>query len=181
MTRKSLTFLFMLTVAAVAAVAVAVADTGGGGLAAARAGTAKFHSLAIAKHHGYGLLKDAAGIACIDMPGMGAMGIHYANNELVGDQGGPAEVTPATPEALVYEPQRNGQLRLVAVEYVVLKSAWDATHVSPPKLFGQEFNFTPAGNRFGLPPFYSLHAWIWKNNPSGTFEMFNPKVTCANA
>jgi hypothetical protein len=181
MNRKALTFLFALVVASVAAVAAAFGGGGGNDLAAARAGTAKYHVLALAKKDGYGLLKDAAGIACIDMPGMGAMGIHYANNDLVGDNGGPATVTPATPEAVIYEPQRNGRLRLVAVEYVVLKSAWDATHASPPRLFGHEFNFTPAGNRFGLPPFYSLHAWIWKHNPAGTFEMFNPNVSCENA
>ena len=46
--------------------------------------------------------------------------------------------------------------------------------------------FHPAGeedqsNRFGLPAFYSLHAWIWKHNPSGTFSMWNPNVSCALA
>lgn len=30
----------------------------------------------------------------------------------------------ATPELLVYQPQENGRLRLVALEYVVLQSAW---------------------------------------------------------
>ena len=85
------------------------------------------------------------------------------------------------PELLLYEPEKNGQLRLVGLEYVVLKSAWDATHSSPPSLFGQQFNFTDAPNRYGLPPFYSLHAWIWKNNPAGMFAMWNPDVSCANA
>ena len=42
---------------------------------------------------GYGLLVDAAGIACIDMPGMGAMGVHYVNGSLVGD----AVLDPLTP------------------------------------------------------------------------------------
>ena len=45
-------------------------------------------------------------------------------------------------------------------------------------LFGHEFNFTDAPNRYGLPPFYSLHAWVWKDNPAGTFEMWNPSVHC---
>lgn len=44
--------------------------------------------------------------------------------------------------------------------------------------FGHEFNFTDAPNRYGLPPFYSLHAWVWKDNPAGTFEMCNPGVNC---
>jgi len=25
---------------------------------------------------------------------------------------------------------------------------------------------------------YELHAWIWKNNPSGVFYEWNPKVSC---
>jgi hypothetical protein len=119
---------------------------------------------------------DAQGIACIDVPGMGAMGIHYVKGDLVGD---PA-VTAASPEALVYEPEANGRLRLVALEYVTLKEAWDATHSSPPTLFGEMFNFTPAGNRYGLPAYYSLHAWIWEHNHHGTFAMWNPSVNCDN-
>ena len=105
------------------------------------------------------------------------MGIHYVNGGLVGD---PA-VDAQKPEALVYEPEQNGRLRLVALEYVVIKSAWDATHSSPPSLFGQTFNLTLSPNRFGLPAFYSLHAWIWKHNPAGMFSPWNPDVTCANA
>ena len=31
------------------------------------------------------------------------------------------------------------------------------------------FDHVPAGNRYDLPPFYALHAWIWKPNPSGLF------------
>ncbi|MBV9326757.1 MAG: hypothetical protein JO352_23605 [Chloroflexi bacterium] len=37
---------------------------------------------------------------------------------------------------------------------------------------------TPADNRYGLPPFYSLHAWIWRDNPAGMFSMWNPDVSC---
>ena len=138
--------------------------------------TLKYHSLATAKAAGYGLLKDKNGVSCIamdDMPAMGAMGVHYVKKALVGD----AVLNAKTPEALVYEPSQ-GKLRLVAVEYVVLKSAWDAHHSGAPRLFGQTFNFTPAGNRFGLPAYYSLHAWLWKYNPSGVFSMWNPTVTC---
>ena len=84
----------------------------------------------------------------------------------------------ASPEALVYEPRRNGHLRLVALEYVVLQDAWDAAHASPPELFGREFELIPAGNRYGLPPFYELHAWLWKFNPRGLFDDWNPRVSC---
>ena len=80
----------------------------------------------------------------------------------------------------MYEVEPNGQLRLGAVEYVVFQSTWDAAHSAPPTLFGQKFMLNPADNRFGLPAFYSLHAWIWKHNPKGTFEMWNPQVKCAS-
>jgi hypothetical protein len=36
----------------------------------------------------------------------------------------------------------------------------------------------PAGNRYGLPDFYELHAWIWKGNPRGVFDDWNPTVSC---
>ena len=71
-------------------------------------------------------------------------------------------------------------MSLVALEYVVIQSVWDGAHSGVPELFGQKFMLTPAGNRFGLPAFYSLHAWIWKHNPKGTFEAWNPQVHCVS-
>ena len=161
-----------------AALAPAVAGAAGGGSSTndATRATARFHNLAIAKRASYGLLKDNKGIACIamdGMPAMGAMGVHYAKGSLVAD----GKLNVAKPEALVYAPE-GGTLRLSALEYVVLKSAWDAHHATAPALFGQRFNFTPAGNRFGLPAYYSLHAWLWKHNPAGMFSMWNPEVHC---
>jgi hypothetical protein len=161
--------------ALVAAAAPAVASHAD--ITAARAATAGYHKLDRAQADGYGLFTDAQGIACIDHADEGAMGIHYVKGALVGD----GAVEAATPEALVYEPQRNGRLRLVAVEYVVFQDAWDAGHSSPPSLFGREFEPIGAGNRYGLPPFYALHAWLWKHNPSGMFADWNPRVTCAAA
>jgi hypothetical protein len=67
-------------------------------------------------------------------------------------------------------------MKLVALEYLVFKSDWKGSE--PPKLFGQEFDFVDAGNRYGLPPFYALHAWIYRNNPSGDLKPYNPKVHC---
>ena len=169
---------------AVTSAGAALAGSGAGSneaalVQAARA-TAKYNQVAVAKGAGYALLKDKKGIACIamtGMPGMGAMGIHYAKGPLVGD----GKIAVSTPEAVIYQPEAGGKLKLVAIEYVVLKSAWDAHHASAPSLFGKTFNFTPAGNRFGLPAYYSLHAWIWKNNPSGEFSMWNPSVSCKAA
>ncbi|HEX4525684.1 MAG TPA: hypothetical protein VH108_02985 [Gaiellaceae bacterium] len=165
-----------LGIAALATIASAGSGSSDSRIAAANA-TAQFHDLTVAKQAGYRLLKDKRGIACIamdSMPAMGAMGVHYAKSSLVAD--GKLKVT--APEALVYRPLAGGKLQLAALEYVVLKSAWDAHHASPPSLFGQRFNFTPAGNRFGLPAYYSLHAWFWQQNPAGLFAMWNPRVSC---
>ncbi len=162
--------------AATVTAAVGGGSTGGPLTDAARA-TAKYHSLTVAKSNGYALLRDKQGIACIamdSMPAMGAMGVHYANASLVGD--GVEQVTK--PEALVYAPKPGGGGTLAALEYVVTKSAWHAHHSGVPTLFGHRFNSTPAGNRFGLPAYYSLHVWVWKHNPAGMYAMWNPTVSC---
>jgi hypothetical protein len=153
----------------------AMGTTGGGETVAnARDATAAFNDPAAAYAAGYDLLTDSADLACIDMPMEGAMGVHLVKGALV--QSG--KLDAARPQALVYE-NSNGQLKLAAVEYVVFKSAWDADHSAPPTLFGQQFVTNPDDNRFGLPAFYSLHAWVWKDNPSGMFESWNPSVHCA--
>ena len=102
------------------------------------------------------------------------MGVHYVKGALVGD----AVLDPTQPEALVYEPKRHGGFKLVALEYIVFKDVWDATHSSPPKLFGEEFQLTTKPNRFGLDPFYSLHAWLFRGNPLGQLTPWNPRVSC---
>jgi hypothetical protein len=152
-----------------------------------RSATAKYHSLSVADKDGYSILADTAGVTCIAEPGMGAMGVHYVKGDLVKDP----MIDPKHPEALVYAPDQHGGRHLAALEYVVIKSDWDANESGPPSLgvgeresppppmlFGHEFNFTDAPNRYGLPPFYSLHAWVWKDNPAGTFAMWNPSVHC---
>lgn len=75
-------------------------DHGHAAVAHARHAIAPFHRLAVAKRAGYGVLSDAAGIQCIDNPGVGGMGVHVVNGTLVGD----GAVRASTPEALVYEP-----------------------------------------------------------------------------
>src|SRR5678815_4041918 len=90
----------LVTVLALTA-GVAGANHGSGrvSLGDVRAATARYNSLTVAKAHKYALLKDKDGIACIDNPGVGAMGVHYVNGGLVGT----TEVNPLKPEALVYE------------------------------------------------------------------------------
>jgi hypothetical protein len=162
----------LIGAALAASVLVAPASPAQDDLAAARQATARYHDLS--KADGYGEFRDAQGIACIAEPGQGAMGIHYVNGSLVGE----TTVDATTPEALVYEPRENGKLQLVALEYIVFQSAWDAEHSSPPSLFGHEFGLVTSPNRYGLPPFYELHAWLWKPNPSGMFYEWNPNVSC---
>jgi hypothetical protein len=170
----------VLAVAMVISVAALAATHSNDGLGTAKEATTQFRNLALAKKAGYGLLKDKKGIACIamdSMPEMGAMGVHYAKPALVGD--GTLEVD--TPEALVYQPRAGGKLSLAAVEYVVLKKDWDKQYSHRPVMFGHTFNLTAAGNRFGLPAYYSLHVWLFTKNPSGEFSMWNPNVKCGGA
>ena len=139
-----------------------------------RQATARYHDLSKAESAGYAEFPDAQGIRCIELPGTGAMGVHYVKGSLVGD----AVLDPRRPEALVYE-QRGNNMHLVALEYIVFKQVWeDAGNQQPPRMFGRPFNLTPAPNRFGIPAFYSLHAWAWKVNPEGDFFAWNPRVDC---
>jgi hypothetical protein len=116
-------------------------------------------------------------LGCVDEPGEGAMGTHYVNGTLVGDD----SVDRRSPEALMFETRRDGSLRLVGVEYIVFQDVWDAGNPERPKLFGEDFHLVTSPNRYDLPPFYALHVWAWKHNPSGTFADWNPLVTCRHA
>jgi hypothetical protein len=135
---------------------------------AVRAATEQFKDVEAAKAAGYALLH-----GCVSGPTEGAMGIHFANGNLVAD--GLLDFTK--PEALLYE-VRNGQYELVGVEYVVIADDWNARNQAPPVLMGQLFNYVSAPNRFGIPAFYELHVWAWRTNPRGTFADWNPTVSC---
>ena len=105
------------------------------------------------------------------------MGMHFVNGTLVND----GEVNVTQPEILLYEPLPNGRMRLTGVDYLVLKADWDAKKEHkglPPELMGQLFHLFDSPNRFGLPAFYTLHVWAWKDNPNGTFTNWNPNVSC---
>jgi len=147
-----------------------------GGLDKVRDATAAYHRLHRAVAAGWGTeLADLAGITCIaDPDGTGGMGVHYVDVSRVD-----GSLDPLRPEALIYAPDRSGGRHLVAVEYVVIRSGWEAAgHTAPPALFGRTFELVPAGNRYGLPDFYELHAWIWRANPLGMFNDWNPRVHC---
>jgi hypothetical protein len=114
---------------------------------------------------------------CVHEPLVGSMGIHFINGALAGD----GAIDAATPEGLMYEVKPGGNLDLVGAEYVVFKDAWDGANTQPPELFGQTFNLIVSPNRYGLPPFYELHAWAWKGNPAGAHADYNPQVLCPGA
>jgi hypothetical protein len=135
------------------------------GLARVRNATAKYHSTATAKAAGYNFVPGLD--YCFTNPGVGGMGYHLINVSMLD-----TVIDPLKPEALVYAPKSDGKLQLAAVEYVVPKSAWDASHSQPPVLFGQTFGVDEA---IGV---YELHVWIWKPNPKGIFFEWNPKVSC---
>jgi hypothetical protein len=141
-------------------------------LAQVRDATARYRRVDRAVDDGY-----VQFFGCVHEPLAGSMGIHFVKPALAGD----GLVDPAAPEALMYEQRPNGTLELTGAEYVVFAEAWDAAHDAPPSLFGQTFTLVASPNRYGLPPFYELHAWAWKANPAGAHADWNPSVLCTGA
>jgi hypothetical protein len=142
----------------------------------ARAATARFHDVGQAVRGGYGQPPAPAPLhECItSFDGTGAMGFHFINGNLLD-----TDVDATKPEALVYAPDAHGDRHLVALEYVVFQAPWIKQHGSAmPMLFGEMFMATGEPNRFDIPAFFSLHVWLWQNNPAGLFEPFNPSVSC---
>jgi len=134
-------------------------------LAALRARTARYHRVEVAQSDGYNLIPGLD--ECVELPGVGGMGYHYINPELID-----TVVDALNPEVMVYHHGPNGQLVLGAIDYLVPAALWDLNHTEPPMLFGEHMHFN---EHVGM---YILHAWIWTSNPSGMFEDFNPRVTC---
>jgi hypothetical protein len=131
-----------------------------------RRATAQFHQTEAAKAAGYDFVEGLD--HCFFSPGVGGMGYHLINVQKLD-----TTVEALAPEAMVYRPQANGQLKLVAVEYIVPAEAWDAEgHSQLPSVLGRSFHLNEA---LGV---YVLHAWIWENNPAGMYEDFNPRVSC---
>ncbi len=138
-----------------------------------RAATAKFIDVNVALNNGW-----VRGTPCVSGPEAGAMGVHIILPSRIGD----GVLDANSPEALIYEPQPNGALRLVGVEYIVLANDWARLHPEggTPALDGHLTNFVDEPNRFGLPAFYELHVWAWEHNPQGSFADWNMQVTCDN-
>jgi hypothetical protein len=136
-----------------------------------RDATARYRDVNIARAEGYSLL-----FGCVSGPDGGAMGMHFVNLPLVGD----GELDPARPEIVIYEPLPNGRLRLIGADFLVFADAWRAKHPDgvTPELMGQLFHLIEAPNRYGLPAFYTLHVWAWKDSPTGTFVNWHADVSC---
>lgn len=165
-------------------------------LGAIRAATERFKDVKIAEAEGYrappGLVCETAG----DMgmaPELGGMGVHYFRPDLLGITAPPNPRVNGTgthtdfnkPAILIYEPDAEGKLELVAVENLVFKKAWhDAGNKERPSLHGIPYEemaddpATPTDEAHMFEPHYDKHVWLYRDNPNGTYAPFNPTVTC---
>jgi hypothetical protein len=173
--RRALIAACLLVVPLLAIAGFATAGGGQSELDAVRDATAKYHDIDVARalHDEVELAQTAAygGGTCIaDVGGAGAMGIHLLLQDRLD-----GTLVPTEPEVLLYEKRNNGSYKLTGVEYVVAGGP-------QPELFGQTFADTNLA-RYGNPTanVWTLHAWIWKPNPSpvgGIFAPWNPQVSC---
>lgn len=149
-----------------------------------KAATAPYHSLAQAVAAGYSI----DGEPCVVSPD-GGMGIHAVNRSLAGD----LTIDPLRPEILLYEPDADGALKLVGVEYFEVALAnsdegpipWfganepDAGWFNPaPSVLGQKFDGPMPGHNPFMPWHYDQHIWLWTDSPAGMFAIWNPAVSC---
>ena len=134
--------------------------------------TARFHRIEAAKDAGY----STQITPCWAHHSAGGMGYHFGNLNLFD-----ATVDLLRPETVIYEPQAGGHMKLVGMEYIVPLDAWAAANHDlnnpndVPQLLGQRFT------RHSFLPIFKLHIWLWRDNPSGTFADWNPKVSCKYA
>ena len=135
---------------------------------AVRSATSRFQDVGVATAEGYALQ-----FGCVSGSDLGAMGLHYVNGSLLDDV-----IDVTRPEIVLYEPLPDGQVQLTGADYLVFAKDWNKKHKDPPQLMGQLFHYFESPNRFGLPAFYTLHVWAWKDNPNGAFTNWNPAVSC---
>jgi hypothetical protein len=174
----------------------AMAAAGEPSLDEVRAATEKYQDIEVALSEGY--MPDPSG-ACVtaEMEGRpaseGGMGVHYIRMDRLGIPGPPegrvdgngTHTDFTEPAVLLYEPQADGSWELVAVENLVFQAAWEAEgHDGPPSFHGVEWNHmaddpaTEFDEAHMFMPHYDRHVWIYRENPDGVFEPFNPNVTC---
>jgi hypothetical protein len=162
--------LALITIAGVAIAPAAAEASGDRELREARRATLKFRDLDVARAAGYEQASE-----CESDPKYGAMGVHYANQELIAH----GKLDIRRPEVLVYQPTRGGELRLGALEYFQADADQDlATDPDRPSLFGMPFDGPMLGHNARMPIHYDLHVWLYRHNPAGRFAMWNPNVRC---
>jgi hypothetical protein len=187
--------------AAVLGLAVACAPAPGGtepALTEVRAATERFRDVQVALAAGY--RPDPQNMCVVaEMIGRpaaaGGMGVHYIRPDLLGITTAPnprvngtgTHTDFRTPAMLIYEPQEDGSLELVAVENLVFVAAWEAAgHRMPPSFHGvpydrmEDDSTTAVDEAHGFAPHYDRHVWLYRENPNGIYAPFNPKVTCAH-
>ena len=162
-----------------------------------RALTAKYQDVNVALAEGY--VRDPMNICdTADMMGrparLGAMGIHFFRPDLLGITAPPNPRVDGNgthtdfrkPAILIYEPQPDGSLELVAVENLVFQKSWHAAgNKKPPSFQGVEYDTmqddpaTKIDEAHMFEPHYDRHVWIYRDNPHGVFAQFNPRVSCA--
>ena len=163
-----------------------------------RAATERFRDVDVALAEGY--LRDPANLCdTAEMMGkpaeLGAMGIHFFRPDLLGITAPPnprvhgdgIHTDFLQPSILIYEPQADGSLELVAVENLVFADAWQAAgHATAPVFHDVAFDrmvddpATSVDEAHLFEPHYDRHVWIYRDNPNGVFAQFNPDVTCAH-
>ena len=161
-----------------------------------RAATERFRDVKVALAEGY--VRDPMNICdTADMMGrpasLGAMGIHFFRPDLLGISAPPnprvdgdgTHTDFLKPGILIYEPQADGSLELVAVENLVFQKAWHAAgNDKPPSFHGVEYDTmqddpaTQIDEAHMFEPHYDRHVWLYRDNPAGMFAQFNPKVSC---
>ena len=99
------------------------------------------------------------------------MGVHFILGSLLD-----GTIDAQTPEVLVYEPTANGRMKLVALEYVRRHRSLSSVRRSPRRI-SRRLSVARRTPNFA----WTLHAWIWKPNPSGLFMPWNPSVDSSNA
>jgi hypothetical protein len=161
-----------------------------------RTATARFKDVKVALAEGY--VRDPMNICdTADMMGkparLGAMGIHFFRPDLLGISGPPNPRVDGIgthtdfnkPGILIYEPQADGSLRLVAVENLVFQKSWHAAgNLDLPTFHGVPYDnmkddpATKIDEAHMFEPHYDRHVWIYRENPNGMFAQFNPNVSC---
>ena len=161
---------------------------------AVKAATAKYRDVKVAISEGFTTDGKCTTAEMLGFPAsQGAMGLHYVRKDLLGiGPPAPGRITGngtytnfLKPSMLVYEPQADGSLKLIAVENLVFESAWRAAgHRQPPMFHGVPYVLlkddpaTKVDEAHNYEPHYELHVWAFRHNRSGMFKEFNPQVTC---